>query len=412
MCSRVVVTGMGVISPLGLDSGSFWENLIAGRSGAGPITKFDASDLTVNIAAEVRDFDVTDYVDRKEARRMDPCNHYAMAAAAQAVNAAGLDMASIDRQRAGVILGTGQGGVTSMVEQLNVYREKGPSRVSPFCIPMMIANMAAGHLGIKFDIHGPNLTLTTACAASAHAIGEAYRYLQRGEADVMITGGTEAGIIPLCVAGFSAMKALSTRNEDPEGACRPFDVDRDGFVIAEGAAVLILETLDSARNRGADILGELLGYGVSSDAHHITAPPPNGEGGARSMRAALRDAGLQPTDIDYINAHGTGTPVGDVAEARAIHSVFKDAAARIPVSATKASTGHLLGAAGALESVASLMTIREGIVPPTVNLDNVDEECLLDHVAIKARDAQVEVALTNSFGFGGQNATLIWGRHG
>jgi len=412
MCSRVVVTGMGVISPLGLDSGSFWENLIAGRSGAGPITKFDASDLTVNIAAEVRDFDVTDYVDRKEARRMDPCNHYAMAAAAQAVNAAGLDMASIDRQRAGVILGTGQGGVTSMVEQLNVYREKGPSRVSPFCIPMMIANMAAGHLGIKFDIHGPNLTLTTACAASAHAIGEAYRYLQRGEADVMITGGTEASIIPLCVAGFSAMKALSTRNEDPEGACRPFDVDRDGFVIAEGAAVLILETLDSARNRGADILGELLGYGVSSDAHHITAPPPNGEGGARSMRAALRDAGLQPTDIDYINAHGTGTPVGDVAEARAIHSVFKDAAARIPVSATKASTGHLLGAAGALESVASLMTIREGIVPPTVNLDNVDEECLLDHVAIKARDAQVEVALTNSFGFGGQNATLIWGRHG
>ncbi len=411
MTSRVVVTGVGVISPLGLDLPSLWDNLIAGRSGVGQITKFDCSDLPVQIAAEVGDFDPTDYLDRKEARRMDPCNHYALAAAFQAVEHSGIDLERVDRWRMGISLGTGQGGVTSLIEQLAVFDEKGPGRVSPFSIPMMISNMAAGHMGIHLGARGPNITLTTACAASAHAVGEAYRYLQRGDADVMVTGGTESSILPFCVAGFSAMKALSNRNHDPVGACRPFDRDRDGFVIGEGATVLVLETLEHALARDAEILGEILGYGASADAHHITAPPPDGQGGAHSMANALRDAGLAPADIDYINAHGTGTPVGDVAEARAINSVFGEAAATIPVSATKAVTGHLLGAAGALESAVCLMSIRHNMIPATANLANPDEECTLDHVAGAPRKAEVNLALTNSFGFGGQNATLIWGRY-
>ncbi len=410
MSRRVVVTGIGIISPLGLDSSTFWENMIAGRSGVGPIGKFDSTDLPVKIAAEVRDFEVTRYLDRKEARRMDPCNQYAVAAATQAVQESGLDLEVTDPNRVGVALGTGQGGVTSLVEHLEVFNKKGASRVSPFCIPMMISNMAAGHLGIQFGVKGPNITLTTACAASAHAIGEAYRYLQRGDADVMITGGTESGIVPLCIAGFSAMKALSTRNDDPTAASRPFDRDRDGFVIAEGSTILVLESLENAKSRGAKILGEILGYGASSDAHHITAPPPDGEGGARSMIAALDDSGLNPSDVHYINAHGTGTPVGDLAEARAINTVFGHAARSIPVSATKASTGHLLGAAGALESAVCLMSIRDGIIPPTLNLDNPDEECDLDHVTGDSREGRIDVALTNSFGFGGQNASLVWGR--
>ncbi|MFP4200387.1 MAG: beta-ketoacyl-ACP synthase II [Clostridia bacterium] len=410
MNRRVVVTGLGVVSPLGLDTPTFWQNLLEGRSGVGAITKFDPSDLAVKIAAEVRGFDPTDYIDRKEARRMDPCNHYAVAASAEALASSGLDLESTPNERIGVTLGTGQGGVTSLVEQLDVYREKGPSRVSPFCIPMMISNMAAGHVGMQIGARGPNLTVTTACAASAHAIGEAFRYVQRGDADVMITGGTEAGVLPLCVAGFGAMKALSTQNEQPETASRPFDRDRDGFVIGEGAAILVLETLDNARARGATILGEILGYGMSSDAHHITAPAPDGSGGARSMETALADAGLNAADVHYINAHGTGTPVGDVAEARAIHAVFGDAAKDVAVSATKSSTGHLLGAAGALESAVCLLGMRDGALPPTLNLDNPDPECDLNHIVGSPRQMQADVALTNSFGFGGQNATLIWGR--
>ncbi|MFO7941841.1 MAG: beta-ketoacyl-ACP synthase II [Bacillota bacterium] len=410
MNRRVVVTGLGIISPLGLDTPTFWQNLLEGRSGVSTISKFDASDLPVKIAAEVRGFDPTDYIDRKEARRMDPCNHYAVAAAIEALASSGLDLDSTPKERIGVTLGTGQGGVTSLVEQLDVYREKGPSRVSPFCIPMMISNMAAGHVGIQIGARGPNLTVTTACAASAHAIGEAFRYLQRGDADVMIAGGTEAGVLPLCVAGFSAMRALSTQNENPTTASRPFDCDRDGFVIGEGAAILVLEVLENAVARGATILGELLGYGMSSDAHHITAPSPDGSGGARSMETAIDDAGLNATDVDYINAHGTGTPVGDVAESRAIHSVFGDAAKEVAVSATKSSTGHLLGAAGALESAICLLGMRDGVIPATLNLDNPDPECDLDHIALYPREMSVDVALTNSFGFGGQNATLIWGR--
>ena len=410
MMNKVVVTGYGVLSPLGNEMDTMWEHLIAGCSGVGPITRFDVTDQQVKIAAELKDFVPTDYLPRKEVRRMDPCSHYAMAAAMKAAEHAKLDVNQLDRDRFGVSFGTGQGGMVSLTEQLEIFNAKGPRRVSPFCVPMMIANMPAGHVGIHFGARGPNITLTTACAASAHAIGEASRILQRGDADVMISGGTEAGLVPISLAGFSAMKALSTRNDEPEKASRPFDKDRDGFVIGEGAAMVILETLEHARERGAKIYGELLGYGLSSDGYHITAPPEDGDGGVRSMREALRDAGIAPSAVDCINAHGTSTPTGDVAESRAIETVFGDHAWRLPITATKSMTGHLLGAAGALESVISLLSIETGIIPPTINLDMPGEDCRLDYVPKVARESEVNVVLTNSFGFGGQNASLIWGR--
>ena len=408
--NRVVVTGLGIISPSGLNPDDLWESLMTGRSGVGPITKFDTSDHAVRIAAEVRDFDPAAYLDRKEVRRMDPCCQFAVAAAREAFEHSGLDRDTLNLDRMGVVLGTGQGGITSLVEQMEVFYKKGPRRVSPFLIPMMITNMPAGHVGIDLGARGPNMTLTTACAASAHAIGESFRLLQRGDADVVATGGAEAGIVSVSLAGFTSMKALSANNDDPAGACRPFDAERDGFVLGEGGVVMILETLDHAEARGAEILAELLGYGASNDAHHITAPPPSDEGGARSMAEAIRDANLDPGDIDYINAHGTGTPTGDTAESRAVETVFGDRAWEVPVSSTKSLTGHLLGAAGALESAICILAMKEGVIPPTANLTRPGEGCNLDYVAEGPRPARLDVTLTNSFGFGGQNASLVWGR--
>lgn len=411
MKQRAVVTGLGIISPVGHDPDEMWSNLIAGCSGVGYISKFDTSEHTVKIAAEVQGFDPVQYIDRKEVRRMDPCCQYAMAAALEAVEDAGIDVGRMSPERVGVVLGTGQGGITTLFDQMETYFTRGPRRVSPFCVPMMISNMPAGHVAIRFGARGPNITLTTACAASGHALGEALRILQRGEADMVLAGGTESGIVPLSLAGFTSMKALSTRNDDPEGACRPFDVSRDGFVLGEGAAVMVLETLEHAEGRGANILAELVGYAATSDAHHITAPPPCGQGGARSMAGAMADAGLKASDIDYINAHGTGTPTGDVAEAAAVEAVFGEWAPNVPVSSTKSLTGHLLGAAGALESAICIKSILEGVILPTVNLTEPDEGCDLDFVPGEPRKAQVDVAVSNSFGFGGQNATLIWRRY-
>ncbi len=412
MGNRVVVTGLGIVTPLGSDLDQFWAALLAGRSAVGPITRFDTEGLGVKIAAEVSDFDPNQYLDRKAARRMDLFSQYAIAASSRALEHSKLDLGEVSSERLGVVMGTGQGGIESLTDQMTVFLDKGPRRVSPFCIPMMISNMAAGHVGIKFRARGPNLTLTTACAASAHALGEAYRILQRDEADVIIGGGTEAGIVPLSLAGFTSMRALSTRNAEPQKASRPFDADRDGFVMGEGAAVLIMETLEHAQKRGAEILAELRGYALTGDAHHITAPPPSGEGGARAIKAALKDADLTPEQVDYVNAHGTGTPAGDPAESRALEAVFGDAAFELPISSTKSMIGHLLGASGALESVVCILSILSGKIHPTINLQKPDEECRLDYVPHEAREAKVDVALTNSFGFGGQNATLVWGRCG
>ncbi|BDG60610.1 beta-ketoacyl-ACP synthase II [Caldinitratiruptor microaerophilus] len=410
MRNRVVITGMGAVTPLGTGVEAFREGLFSGRSGVGPITRFDASGLETRIGAEVRDFNPLDFIDRKEARRMDRFVQFAIAAAQMALADAGLDLDHVDRDRAGVYMGSGIGGMETLSEQFAVLFEKGPGRVSPFLIPMMIANMAAGQLAIQFGLRGPNMTTVTACSSSNHAIGEAFHALREGKADVMLAGGSEAAFVPIALAGFSSMKALSTRNDEPERASRPFDRLRDGFVMGEGAGILVLETLDHAQRRGARILAEVLGYGTSADAHHIVQPPDSGEGGARSMRLALEDAGLVPEQVDYINAHGTSTPQGDVAETRAIKSVFGEHARRLAVSSTKSMHGHLLGAAGAVELIACVLAIRDQVLPPTINQEEPDPECDLDYVPNRARPGRVDVALSNSFGFGGQNATVIVGR--
>ncbi|QIA26912.1 beta-ketoacyl-ACP synthase II [Thermaerobacter sp. PB12/4term] len=411
MRHRVVITGVGAITPLGVGVEALWEGVLAGRSGIRRISRFDPSPFPSQIAGEVPDFDPTAFIDRKEARRMDRFTQFAMASVAMALADAGIDPAAMDGRRLGVVMGTGIGGIETFVEQAAVMAERGPDRVSPFFIPMMIANMAAGQVAIRYGARGPNSTLVTACAASAHAVGEAFRILQRGEADVMITGGAEAAIVPLGLAGFCAMKALSTRNDAPEAASRPFDRGRDGFVMAEGAGALILETLEHARKRGARIYAEIIGYGTTADAHHITQPAPGGEGGARAMEAAMADAGVDPGDVDYINAHGTSTPQGDVAETQAIKRVFGDHAYRLAVSSTKSMTGHLLGAAGAVESILTVLALRDGVLPPTINLDDPDPECDLDYVPNRARPRAIRVALSNSFGFGGQNACLAFRRY-
>lgn len=408
MHKRVVITGLGVVSPLGTGLEKFWSNLIAGVSGVGPITRFDATDYCTRIAAEVKDFNPGDFMDRKTARRMDRFAQYALAATRMALEDSGLNLEKTNRDKIAVILGSGIGGIETLEQQKETLLKRGPERISPFFIPMMISNMAAGQIAINYGLRGCNLTTTSACASANNAIGDSFKLLQRGQADVVITGGAEAPITPLAVAGFCSMKAMSTRNDEPERASRPFDQERDGFVIGEGAAVLILETLEHALRRDADIYAEICGYGSTCDAYHISAPDPEGRGAALAMEAALQDAGIQPGEVDYINAHGTSTPIGDKAETLSIHKVFGEHAKKLAVSSTKSMTGHLLGAAGAIEGVACVMAIREGKIPPTINYTTPDPECDLDYVPNTAREAPVRVAMSNSFGFGGHNVTLVF----
>ncbi|GFN23969.1 beta-ketoacyl-ACP synthase II [Thermanaeromonas sp. C210] len=407
MRKRVVITGLGVISPVGNDKESFWQALKAGVSGIGPITRFNADEMPTRFAAEVRGFDPGAFLDRKEAKRMDRYSQYAVAAAKMAWQDAGLDIKHVDPWRVGVVFATGIGGMETFEDQSRILLEKGPGRISPFFVPMMIANMAAGQIAIHLGARGTNFTVNTACASGTNAVGEALRVLQRGEAEVVITGGSEASVTPLALAGFSAMKALSTRNEAPQAASRPFDRQRDGFVLGEGAGVLILETLEHARARGARIYAEVAGYGCTADAYHITAPDPEGEGAARAMALALADGDLQPEDVDYINAHGTSTELNDRIETQAIKKVFGDHAYRLAVSSIKSMVGHLLGAAGAVELVATALTIYEGIIPPTINYEDPDPDCDLDYVPNHARQREVRAALSNSFGFGGHNAVVL-----
>lgn len=403
---RVLVTGTGVISPLGNSTEVFWGNLIAGKSGAGPITRFDVTAYGTRFACEVKDFSFDGVLDRKEAKRMDRFVQYAVMAAHEGLRTSGLDLKSIDRTRIGVIIGSGIGGMETFEEQHSNLVHKGPGRVSPFFIPMMIVDMAAGQVSIQFGLQGPNFATVSACASGAHAIGEALRLLRAGDADVMLAGGSEATITPMALAGFGNARALSTRNDDPQRASRPFDADRDGFVIGEGAALLVLETEDHARRRGAIPLAELCGYGATGDAYHMTAPCVDGEGAARAMQRALADARLPLESVQYINAHGTSTPAGDPAEVSAIKSVFGGHARQLMVSSTKSMTGHLLGAAGGIEAVATALTLARGIVPPTINLERPDPTCDLDFVPAQARTLRVTAALSNSFGFGGHNVTL------
>jgi 3-oxoacyl-[acyl-carrier-protein] synthase II len=403
---RVVITGLGAITPIGIGKDEFWQSLINGRSGIGPITRFDASDYTSRIAGEVKNFDPTQYIDKKESKRMDRFTQFAVAGAGMAIEDAGLDLEVADRERVGVILGSGIGGIETLEGQAKVLAEKGPSRVSPVFVPMIISNMGAAQVAISYRLHGPNITSVSACASSSNAIGDAFKMLQWGHADVMITGGTEAPITPLAIAGFCTMKAMSTRNEEPQKASRPFDAQRDGFVAGEGAAILVLESLEHALKRGAQIYAEIVGYGSTSDAYHMTAPDPEGRGAINSMKAALQDAGASPEAVDYINAHATSTPLGDKAETLAIKTVFGVHAQKLAVSSTKSMTGHLLGAAGGLEAMACVLSIQRGVIPPTINYEQPDPDCDLDFVPNVARKAKVSFALSNSFGFGGHNATL------
>ncbi|WKZ83021.1 MAG: beta-ketoacyl-ACP synthase II [Acidimicrobiia bacterium] len=410
---RVVVTGLGTVNPLGGDVGSFWSAALAGRSGVGPITAFDASAMRTRIAAEVADFDPEEYIERKEARRLDRYDQFFWASSHQALADAGIDHGETDPEalRAGVAVGSGIGGMISFQEGIDTMRQRGPDRVSPLSITQIISNMAAGLVSIRYHLFGPNICTVTACAASANAIGDAAEIIRRGAADVMVAGGGEAPICEFALAGFGQARALSTRNDEPERACRPFDADRDGFVMGEGAATLILEERERALARGAHIYAEFAGYGMSSDGYHITLPRPGGGGAARAMQAALDDAGMAPTEIDYINAHGTSTQANDSTETAAIKAVFGEAAYSVPVSSTKSMTGHLLGGAGALESLACILAIRDGVLPPTINHEAPDPECDLDYVPNVSRPHRVRSAMTNSFGFGGHNVALVFTAH-
>jgi len=401
---------MGAVTPLGLGVDAFWEGLVQGRSGVGPITQFDASAFSTRIAAEVKDFDPTDFMDKKDARRMDRFAQFAVAGARMALEDAGISD-NVDWERVGVLIGSGIGGIHTFEEQCRNLFEKGPDRVSPFFVPMMIPDMAAGQVSILLGAKGHNACTVTACASGSHSIGDAFKVIQRGQADVMITGGTEAAVSALSMAGFCAARTLSTRNDEPERASRPFDKDRDGFVLGEGAGILILEELEHAKARGAKIYAEIIGYASTGDAYHITAPAPEGDGARRAMLAALEDAGVEPGDVDYINAHGTSTEYNDKFETMAIKAVFKEAAYRIPVSSTKSMTGHLLGAAGGVEAIATCKALAEQVIPPTINYETPDPECDLDYVPNQARPAQLEIAISNSFGFGGHNAVLVFRRY-
>lgn len=406
---RVVITGMGILSPIGNDIPTFWDNILQGQSGVGPVTQFDASDFPTRIAAEVKDFNPLNYMERKESRRMDRFVQFAVAASQMALNDAGIDIGKMDPSRVGVYVGSGIGGLKTWEEQHKIYLERGPSRVSPFFIPMMIANMAAGQVSISTGAKGPNSAAISACATGTHSIGDASKILQRGDADVMIAGGTEATVTPMAFAGFCANKAMSTRNDEPEQASRPFDADRDGFVMGEGAGILILETLEHAQARGAKIIAEVAGYGMSGDAYHLTSPSPDGEGPAQAMVRALKDSGLQKEDIGYINAHGTSTPLNDKIETMAIKNVFGDHAKQLAVSSTKSMVGHLLGASGGVEAIAMALALRDQVLPPTINYENPDPDCDLDYVPNEARKVSgLQAALSNSFGFGGHNASIVF----
>ncbi len=401
---------MGVVSPLGLGAQKMWKAVCAGESGVGRITRFDPTDYPCQIAAQVNDFNPADYIDLKEIKKMDTFIHYAVAASQMAVDDAGLKITSENAEQVGVYVGSGIGGLNAIEQWHKVLLEKGPKRVSPFFIPMSIINLAPGQISIRFGAKGPNISAVSACATGNHCIGDAFRLIQQGEANAMIAGGTEAAVTPLSIAGFSSSRALSTRNDDPKRASRPFDKDRDGFVLGEGAGILLLEERESARRRGARIYAEIIGYGMSADAYHITAPAEKGEGAARCMRLALKDAGIQPGEVGYINAHATST-MADALETMAMKTVFGKAIHQISISATKSMTGHLLGAAGGVEAVISILALRDGIIPPTINLDHPDPQCDLGYTPHHAKKREVEIALSNSFGFGGTNATLIFRKH-
>jgi len=408
---RVVVTGIGLITPLGIGTEQTWQALINGQSGIGPITRFDASDQASQIAAEVKDFNPEVWFEKKQAKNLDAFVQYAVAASDIAWKSSGLSITEDNVNRVGVITGCGMGGLPTIEEYHGILTSKGPRKITPFFIPRVIPNMPSGHISMRIGCKGPNLSQTTACAAGTHAVGEAFRHIVYGDCDVAITGGTESVICPLAVGGFSAMKALSTRNDDPTTASRPFDRDRDGFVISEGAGMMVLEELESAKRRGATIYAEIIGYGQSSDAYHIAAPPENGEGAARCMAAALRDAGLNPEDMDYINAHGTSTPLNDKCETSAIKTVFGAHAHKLMVSSTKSMTGHMLGAAGGIEAAFTVLSLHHGIIPPTANLHNPDPDFDLDYVPLTAREARIQTAMSNSFGFGGTNGVVIFRRY-
>jgi 3-oxoacyl-[acyl-carrier-protein] synthase II len=404
---RVAITGLGVVSPLGNDVATTWEGLVAGRSGAGPITKFDPAQLRVRFACEVKGFDPLRYMEKKEARRFDLFAQFSMGASVQAVSDSCLEKTgTLDPKRVGVIIGTGTGGIATFEENMRAYVEKGPDRVSPFFVPMFMANVASALVSMRYGFQGPNYSTVSACASSGHAVGDAFRLIRAGEADVMVAGGGEAAITPLAIASFANMKALSERNDDPTTASRPFDKDRDGFVMGDGAATLILEDWDRAKARGARIYAELVGYGATADAHHITAPAPDGSGAQEAMRLAMKDGGIGLSDVGYINAHGTSTPHGDAAETAAVKAVFGEQARKLIFGSTKSMTGHLLGAAGAFELAVCTLALHHGVIPPTTNQFHVDPACDLDSAPNHAVRRQLEVALSNSFGFGGHNVTL------
>ncbi|NLY76108.1 MAG: beta-ketoacyl-ACP synthase II [Firmicutes bacterium] len=406
MNRRVVITGIGLVTPVGLTKDANWEAILAGKSGIGPITRFDTGRFDVRFAGEVKDFDATRFIEKKEVKKMDRFIQYAIAAANEALADSGLTITPENAERVGVIVGSGMGGLDTLSNNEGVCREQGPNRVSAFFIPGCVINLAPGQISIRTGARGPNFSPVSACATGTHAIGEAFHIIKRGEADAIITGGAESTITPVAVAGFSNMKALSTRNDEPEKASRPFDAARDGFVMGEGAGILILEDLEHAQKRGARIYAEIIGFGMNSDAHHITAPTPDGSGAARCLELTMASAGIKPEDVDYINAHGTSTPVNDVMETKAIKLAFGDHARKIMVSSTKSMTGHLLGAAGAVETAYTALAIHHQIAPPTINLENPDPECDLDYVPNRPRKAEIKVGLSNSFGFGSTNACV------
>lgn len=408
---RVVVTGVGLITPLGVGVEKSWRGLVEGRSGIEKITRFDSSAFPTQIAGEVEGFNPEDYIEPKEIKKMDRFIHFAIAVSDMAVKDSGLTITEKNADRVGVVIGSGIGGLPAIEHYHKLFLEKGPRRISPFFIPMLIINLASGQVSMKYGAKGPNTALATACATGSHSIGDSFKLIQWGDADVMIAGGSESVITPLGVGGFNAMKALSTRNDEPEKASRPFDLDRDGFVMGEGAGVMILESLEHAKSRGAKIYAEVIGYGRTSDAYHMTAPAPEGEGAARCMALALKDGNINPSEVDYINAHGTSTKYGDELESIAIKTVFKEHAHKVAISSTKSMTGHLLGAAGGVEAVICSLAIRDNIIPPTINLETPDPECDLDYVPNKARKINVNCAMSNSFGFGGTNACLVFKRY-